>query len=1470
MPNNLIGQHPHFQRPESHSLPHVSFPVNSPIIPLTNTDQLLNSGRVVEDTTLPAPQLTGDISISPPQPMQAESISSSSSSPHVPSSSFPKAKGSRSNIAVDWDPWPDGDFEVSFTWAEYHATGELPVHWACESVGGDKRGSDAADEWLNGGVHYLNGGMHDHLRPTHILHLSSRERDKFTKIVQDHPNVGPLALLVGRPGLHGPEKSVADISSVLFNRDRIKSERRAIKRQGNLADSEFAQFAQFERENPGFIIFSQFESHHLRDAINVIVSDGAHGYFIEHNALLLTSSAYCLPLDCWVPGVLSYANGATQEHFFLHFLAMFESMASYAEKEGQKIKDSAFKNVVDFSDAERLGFIEAFVQFWQRRKDDYRTEKELRQAASALLKGCQQHYRAQVNRVKKISAVVSPGLQDAFANEAMALIDADDYDDFMDRVERLVKRFPKVDGWIRWWSREPHAKMLFKPFREMPVDEWDSMPNTTNAEESQHFEIYSALRKKHALIPGLKALRQLAHHYHLLENAASSGMMIRYGKAEDWKNGLKRRSRQKQTVRSNRRDGRPPDTAKALAGPGRKSRSRVKPSERPSPPPAPTVTVLRPSYAWNRNSCYLDTSLELIFHTVTLDFERQFASRSTELHNGESVKRLFELMSMRREAENRASGGVNPEVLKELDSRRDNFRKFLHQTRIVPNVYAFNPLFAWLESILTHQHDTAHHFARSYFQTQFIHLWTCSGDEQTPNHFQLKHLTAGFGFNLTATLCRTYRGDVEKWFRDSMSINRSPATSHTCWRNVDDDGVATCSGAATFLKLILGIPVMLVLELPTEWDGEQAIQWNFPQSLRPLTAGAATMHGVVYEIVGRAFSDGSHFKAMFTPDGKNVYSYDDMDPEHRGCAVLQKGTNLAGTIPSKSGWRTYSVVYSLQGGTRAQSFFSNSQIATAWRVHSIVFASSSTSSITHEIPDVLGLDLPDVAELPAEQRFWLRYALRRDTIDFVSSQTSLDSAKRRVRFVNEDGDGEDDLSDSPRPAKKRRPMRVLSDDESGSDSVKPALSPQAKQDVSDNRTELRIHCRWGKRGEDPDIVPARLVKCVDIACDAYAHVSCQRNGKASTPAGRKSFRCDTCRPPSEVLGLSMAEFVAVPQKRKRQKPDNPTKTPLSKRLLAGKGALARYGKYWYPVRLIFKDGDSWEVSTEDLCDELWANSHARRQIQLGKWIHAFDTVTDEDSVFEFRGAPYTDEIEDALRPHIEILGDLLNDPEGDHPTIPAAVFARAQKKVKHGKCSEMMRNGGIPFTGELPDVDCARVANWIYHCVPDAKGTVTNWIGRPPLAHAYTILIAYRNHHEILQEIEAKSKYKEMDRQAAIFAIAWRYQRRPTFRFCDIDHECLNIFKERLFEQSRVAGRAGNQQWGLDIGTHQDNWNPYAGLPADWNHGDRDDESDSELQPGPNYRGPTTQADANEQQQTRPRRSAKVPRRIPTTLKELH
>ena len=40
-----------------------------------------------------------------------------------------------------------------------------------------------------------------------------------------------------------------------------------------------------------------------------------------------------------------------------------------------------------------------------------------------------------------------------------------------------------------------------------------------------------------------------------------------------------------------------------------------------------------------------------------------------------------------------------------------------------------------------------------------------------------------------------------------------------------------------------------------------------------------------------------------------------------------------------------------------------------------------------------------------------------------------------------------------------------------------------------------------------------------------------------------------------------------------------------------------------------------------------------------------------------------------------------------------------------------------------------------------------------------------------------------------------------------------------MFEVSIRAGIAGNYQWGLDSGYHDD-WNPYAQLPAGWNVGD--------------------------------------------------
>lgn len=60
------------------------------------------------------------------------------------------------------------------------------------------------------------------------------------------------------------------------------------------------------------------------------------------------------------------------------------------------------------------------------------------------------------------------------------------------------------------------------------------------------------------------------------------------------------------------------------------------------------------------------------------------------------------------------------------------------------------------------------------------------------------------------------------------------------------------------------------------------------------------------------------------------------------------------------------------------------------------------------------------------------------------------------------------------------------------------------------------------------------------------------------------------------------------------------------------------------------------------------------------------------------------------------------------------------------------------------------------------------------------------------------------------------------FANINVDKECLEQLEEAMFEQSAQAGRAGNYQWGLDVGDHQEGWNPYDGTPIEWNHNDRD------------------------------------------------
>ena len=217
----------------------------------------------------------------------------------------------------------------------------------------------------SGGVHYEQNGSHEHERPPRILHLSKGEHQNFAQLVEQHPKTGPRGLIVGVPGLGGPGKSVANISPALLNIDRVTRERQRIKREcGSTNGDDFIEsFSKFTTENPDFVLLENIGSvtvialqspfmasqlvreEKLDLPINGFVNDAAHGWWKERNHLLMITSVYSPELACWIPGLMSFTNGATADHFKWHFHALFESIAEEVGCQNIIINDELFAGV---------------------------------------------------------------------------------------------------------------------------------------------------------------------------------------------------------------------------------------------------------------------------------------------------------------------------------------------------------------------------------------------------------------------------------------------------------------------------------------------------------------------------------------------------------------------------------------------------------------------------------------------------------------------------------------------------------------------------------------------------------------------------------------------------------------------------------------------------------------------------------------------------------------------------------------------------------------------------------------------------------------------------------------------------------------------------------------------------------------------------------------------------------------------
>ncbi|KAJ7369161.1 hypothetical protein DFH08DRAFT_676465, partial [Mycena albidolilacea] len=341
-----------------------------------------------------------------------------------------------------WNPWPDGTWEATYT-REYFEQCQFSVHWACEVRGGKKNsvGSSRAKK-KDDGAHTLRlcrGVMKCTSATCDILTRPQTKNAGRIAQVQAGCSCGSplrhytcdvrIEYWVYRDAVDGPGPSVADISSVLLNPHRIQYERRRILNPHFLPKLE-----RFKEKHPNWtvgvhwvdginviVLQSPWQRRMgLKDqikseAVNGVVSDACHDYFTGHNHLLFLSSTFePLHLKSWVPILMTYSNGATAVHYRIHFLYLFRGLAKQCREMKRRVTDDLFANVVDFSDAQRNGFVEAFVDFWVEFAPRRRNENELKEAAAALLKGCRQHFSNQITRVAKISRIVGPERQSRF------------------------------------------------------------------------------------------------------------------------------------------------------------------------------------------------------------------------------------------------------------------------------------------------------------------------------------------------------------------------------------------------------------------------------------------------------------------------------------------------------------------------------------------------------------------------------------------------------------------------------------------------------------------------------------------------------------------------------------------------------------------------------------------------------------------------------------------------------------------------------------------------------------------------------------------------------------------------------------------------------------------------------------------------------------------------------------------------
>ncbi|KAJ7576076.1 hypothetical protein C8J56DRAFT_1062520 [Mycena floridula] len=817
---------------------------------------------------------------------------------------------------------------------------------------------------------YIHYGTHNHPPPSHILHLSKDEKAQFRELVQQNPLLPARGLISGAQ----TEKPVDSISPLLLNPDRVRQERAdALHGKSSSSDSFIPEFTVFAVSHPDLNISSQFgketvillqtdwmaqqtiaDSEYpyppelVDDPISGIVSDAAHQFWKVETDMLITSSSFSRHLQGWVLVLISYSNGASSKHYKFHFLVLFLMIAEQARLKGMTVTDEMLAAIVDFSQAQRKGFILAFIQFWLGQTSNTRSPAQLAKDAVKLIKGCTQHFRSGVTRVSRISGVIAPDQRDNFIHRSHALLNVDTPATLYEQQDEIVRLFPKTLPFFKWWLWKEIAMMLFKSVREMNPSLWNSLPDTTNAGESMNDQgqpiNYGKLQrgKLKALLAG-ETHRQTAHR------RKKSLLKVKY-----------------------ENDGRPPDKgSKLMKKAGQKTQqqkgkkpppsdSESHPRHSSSPPPNSTVTIGLASTPWQNNSCWLDTGIHLL-HMAIFPNASEFSHVMNTIGQPNPLFELASYLSHRQQLDLSQSATKPFEELKLLTKIHRDLRTFLNQSNFLLNTDlandSFQPMFAWMDSMISFidRHNSLSKSvpdmtAATYFRSWKMVFNTCSGDEDfTPGGFppharvpkRLKSESVwNLGSDATNSDVQKFKGNFQEYFAYHTYMLKHDAPQ-PCWYRLDQDSDLLCGGRSYRSDVYVSLPAVLSIEIgPALASSKPVTHWNFPKKITTREELSKDSHALTYDLMGRGFTNGSHYKGQYIgtmgPEQGKTFEYDGMKYNGHPIALLRAQSQIHGLDSSlkglQLGYCTSHAVYHVRGGIPALKAFFHSQIASAHRM----------------------------------------------------------------------------------------------------------------------------------------------------------------------------------------------------------------------------------------------------------------------------------------------------------------------------------------------------------------------------------------------------------------------------------------------------------------------------------------------------------------------------------------------------------